>query len=116
MEHRHVSQVCNRMHDVESLQPRCPVLALRALGELKGPLDLGQSPHLVADERLFNGSEILEGSKQEMGPLRPSNVLCETPKLVGESEEDLVLVVERLGQERDELVPRAVCAQGKGNG
>ncbi len=73
--------------------------------------------HLVPDDSLLDRCEVLERAEQEVAIRGSAEVGDKGPaELLGEREQDLVLVVEAVLQEGDELVARALRAQGQGDG
>lgn len=72
--------------------------------------------HLLPDQGLLNGSQILQRSQHKVGVLPSSDVLPERSKLFCEGEEDLVLVVELVLEEGNELVSSSLRTEGEGDG
>lgn len=72
-------------------------------------------PDLLPNERLLNGSQVLQRPQHEMGIFATANVLAERAELLGEREEDLILVVELVLEERDELLARPLGPEGEGD-
>ena len=78
---------------------------------------VGRVGGLVADEGLFDAAQVFEDGEDEVGVLGPAEVLDKgLAEFVGEGEEDLVVVVERLLQEGDEFGAGAVRAEGEADG
>jgi hypothetical protein len=69
---------------------------------------------LVPDDRLLDGREALERRQQAVSVLGPADQGDEGAQLLGEGQQHLVLVVDGLGQEGDQLGPRALHAQRQG--
>ncbi len=63
-----------------------------------------QPTHLLPHERLLDGRQVLQRAHDEVRILWPADILCKAAELLGEDEQDLVLVVELVLEEHDELV------------
>lgn len=73
----------------------------------------GADADLLPDEGLLNRGQVLERAEDEVCVLPSSDKLSERSELLCESEEDLVLVVELVLEERDQLLSRALRAESE---
>jgi len=123
--------VCERGQLVEGLDR-----LLHNLPSTKRRPPRTKNTHLLAHDRLLLGCEVLEGGQQHGDVLGSTNQLGELAQLVRESEQNLVLVVNRLctppkkkkfhelrpthgdaptAEEGDQLETRSLGAEGEGN-
>ena len=70
----------------------------------------------VAHDRLLDRRERLQRRQQRRRVRRAADERHEVAELLGHGQQDLVLVVAVLGEEGDELVARALLAEGEGDG
>ena len=70
-------------------------------------------PYFVPDDGLFDGGKGLEGRQKTVDELSSSDERGERSQLFCQSQQDLVLVVDGVGQERDQLRPGAFDAQSQ---
>lgn len=52
--------------------------------------------HLVPDDGLLDGSEVLQGRQQDVTPLRATDILDKVAELLAQRNQDLILVLDRL--------------------
>lgn len=52
--------------------------------------------HLVPDDGLLDGSEVLQGREQDVTPLRATDILDKVAELLAQRNQDLILVLDRL--------------------
>lgn len=52
--------------------------------------------HLVPDDGLLNGSEVLQRRQQDVTPLRATDILDKVAELLAQRNQDLILVLDRL--------------------
>jgi hypothetical protein len=50
--------------------------------------------HLITDDGLLDSSEVLEGRKENVTPLRAANILGEAAELLAQGNKDLVLILD----------------------
>lgn len=62
--------------------------------------------------RLLNGGERLQGLQEAERPVGATNVRHQIAELLGERQQHLVVVIDGLGEERHELLARALIAEG----
>lgn len=55
--------------------------------------------YLVSNDGLLYGGEVLERGEQDVAPRRASNVFDEVAKLLAQSNQDFVLILDRLCDE-----------------
>lgn len=70
---------------------------------------------LVSDAGLLDGAESLERLKKDGGVFDASDVGDEDSELLGHGQEDFVVVVVVLGEERNELLPGPLFSEGSGD-
>lgn len=57
---------------------------------------MGIWTHLVPDDGLLDGSEVLQGGQQDVTPLRAADILDEVAELLAQRDQDLVLILDGL--------------------
>ena len=72
--------------------------------------------YLIADDGLLDGGEGLERRQEAVDKLSASDEGRERAQLLGEGQQHLVLVVDGVGQERDQLGPGTLDSQGHSDG
>lgn len=77
---------------------------------------VSEETYLFAHDRLLDRRQVLQRAQEQVRVLRTAEVLGKVRiKLLGEREQHLVLVVKRLVQEGDQLVPRTLGTQRQRN-
>lgn len=72
--------------------------------------------HLVANQGLLYGGEILKRAQQHLCVFSPPNVLLKVaPELLRQCEQDLVFVIDRVLEEGYQFIARALWSQCEGN-
>jgi hypothetical protein len=128
-----------RVQDHRSTGPVTPELyptsfsgSRKLVGEQSDPLALanddgekwcqrlnGTTPrptHLLPHQRLLHRREVLQRSKNHIRVLLASHVLHEPSQLLREHQQDLVLIIKLVLEERDQLVPCPLRAEREGDG
>lgn len=67
---------------------------------------------LLADHRLLNSTQCLEGLQQDEGVGGPADFIDKVAQLLGEGEEDVILIVDGVGNKGEKLAAGALGAQG----
>ena len=91
------------------------VVLVDAVGGHGAANHAGCLDRLFAHDRLLDGVEVLQGVEEAVHVLGAAHLGDEVGHLLGRGEEALVLVVVAVGEEGDELTPRALRAERGGD-